>query len=582
MGIFIIFYSKILSIYKNYDIIHYIIGKVKGGDIMEILKGMTNNPGFPPKEYIYGKVDQNTMYYFIENYHLENGNIIATTNDKEALGHTPFTSLGVINKEGHILIPFENKTIKPLKSQLLLVEKNVPTTPSVVEALKNKSDPFAAQTLAQNATTIKKQMKDIMGMNGDFIFDNQFSEAAIYTMDGVNIANNYFSFIGENNGDYYLATNVVGATIMKFNPEQLVQSQSNTTQQTQEPPSESTQTQISEPPIVNSLPEGENISGGDSNSITPNIDIPIQNMKEEESPPIVNTTDDSNPTPTLEEETINLESENAKKDENSEITLNITENDSKDETGVELPNSDLNNSDMVMDEASDSDLDEEELESNQEEEIEEQEDTPSYEEEIEEQPVSVVSKEPYSLTDEEIATPIVADATTTIKKQFEMIRKYRAALDKERGEGEAKDSSISILREESYSQQQEIQSLRHQMNEYRTKSINLERQNAQLKGTISKQNSMMQSLEEQNRSLRNQVAGLHALSNAVEEAGVLIQPVEEENSIDISSFDSNVLDVDNYLNRNYKGYSQDIEHNSYFTENQNKGTDQFYKKSKAA
>ena len=390
----------------------------------------------------------------------------------------------------------------------------------------------------------------------------------------------------ENNGDYYLATNVVGATIMKFNPEQLVQSQPNTTQQTQEQPSESTQTQISEPPIVNSLSEGENISGGDSNSITPNIDIPIQNMKEEESPPIVNTTDVSNPTPILEEETINLESENTKKDENSEITLNITENDSKDETGVELPNSDLNDSDMVMDETDESDLNEEELESNQEEEIEEQEDTPSYEEEdeeeIEEQPVSVVSKEPYSLTDEEIATPIVADATTTIKKQFEMIRKYRAALDKERGEGEAKDSSIAILREESYSQQQEIQSLRHQMNEYRTKSINLERQNAQLKGTISKQNSMMQSLEEQNRSLRNQVAGLHALSNAVEEAGVLIQPVEEENSIDISSFDSNVLDVDNYLNRNYKGYSQDIEHNSYFTENQNKGTDQFYQKSKAA
>ena len=436
---------------------------------MEILKGMTNDPGFPPKEFIYGKVDQNTMYYFVENYNLENGNIIATTNYKEALGHAPFTSLGVINKEGQILIPFENKMIKPLKSQLLLVEKNVPSTPSVIDALKNKSDPFAAQTLAQNAATIKKQMKDIMGMNGDFIFDNQFSESAIYTIGGVNIANNYFSFIGENNGDYYLATNVVGATIMKFNPDQLVQSQNNTTQSTQEQPSDSAQVQTPEPPIVNSLPEEENISGGETSSLTPNIDIPIQSMKEEETPPIVNTANDLNSVPISEEQTINLESENTPKEGNSEVMLNITENDSTDSSDLELDDDDLNHSNMVMEESEDFDRDEGEVESDQEEKQEEQDDTISYEEKMEEQPVSVTSKEPYSLTDEEIATPIVADATTTIKKQFEMIRKYRAALDKERGEGEAKDSNIAILREESYSQQQEIQSLRHQVNEYRTK-----------------------------------------------------------------------------------------------------------------
>ncbi len=555
---------------------------------MEILKGMTNDPGFPPKEFIYGKVDQNTMYYFVENYNLENGNIIATTNYKEALGHAPFTSLGVINKEGQILIPFENKMIKPLKSQLLLVEKNVPSTPSVIDALKNKSDPFAAQTLAQNAATIKKQMKDIMGMNGDFIFDNQFSESAIYTIGGVNIANNYFSFIGENNGDYYLATNVVGATIMKFNPDQLVQSQNNTTQSTQEQPSDSAQVQTPEPPIVNSLPEEENISGGETSSLTPNIDIPIQSMKEEETPPIVNTANDLNSVPISEEQTINLESENTPKEGNSEVMLNITENDSTDSSDLELDDDDLNHSNMVMEESEDFDRDEGEVESDQEEKQEEQDDTISYEEKMEEQPVSVTSKEPYSLTDEEIATPIVADATTTIKKQFEMIRKYRAALDKERGEGEAKDSNIAILREESYSQQQEIQSLRHQVNEYRTKSIHLERQNAQLKGTISSQNSMMQSLEEQNRSLRHQVAGLHALSHAVEEAGVLIQPVEEDSSMDINYPESAVLDVDNYLNRNYKNYAQDIHDNSYTREEQEKGIinfndrNQSYQKSKVA
>lgn len=538
---------------------------------MEILKGMTNDPGFPPKEFIYGKVDQNTMYYFVENYHLENGNIIATTNYKEALGHAPFTSLGVINKDGQILIPFENKTIKPLKSQLLLVEKNAPSTPSVVDALKNKSDPFAAQTLAQNAATIKKQMKDIMGLNGDFIFDNQFSEAAIYTMNGVNIANNYFSFIGENNGDYYLATNVLGATIMKFNPDQLVQSQTNTPKEMEGQSSEAIETQTAEPPIVNSLLDEENVSGGENPSITPNIDISTQNMKEEEAPPIVSTPDDSGTSLISDEKTMNLESENTPKEVNSEVMLNITKNDSVDSDASQLSKDDFD----------DSDLDKKEVELNQKEELEDKDDIPSYEEDPKEQSVNTASPGPYSLTDEEIATPIVADATTTIKKQFEMIRKYRAALDKERGEAEAKDANISILREESYSQQQEIQSLRHQMTEYRTKSINLERQNAQLKGTISKQNSIMQSLEEQNRALRHQVAGLHALSHAVEEAGVLIQPVEEESSIDINPSESTVLDVDNYLNRNYND-------NSYLVEEQDKGitnfddTKQSYQKSKAA
>ena len=552
---------------------------------MEILKGITNEPGFPPKEFIYGKVDPNTMYYFVENYNLENGNILATTNYQEALGHTPFTSLGVINKDGKILIPFENKTIKPLKSQLLLVEKNVPSTPSVVEALKNKSDPFAAQTLAQNAATIKKQVKDIMGMNGDFIFDNQFSEAAIYTMDGVNIANNYFSFIGENNGDYYLATNMVGATIMKFNPDQLVQSQNNTIQGAEEQLSKNVETQTSEPPIVNSLPEEENISGGETSSITPNVDIPIQSMKEEEAPPIVNSLDDSSESKISDKQTVDLESENTPKEVNSEVMLNIVENEP---TDPEPSKDDFNDSDMIMEEYDDSSLDQEEIEENQEDELEDQDDVPSYEEEIKKKPTSVASSEPYSLTDEEIATPIVADATTTIKKQFQMIREYRAALDKERGEGEAKDANIAILREESYSQQQEIQSLRHQMNEYRTKSINLERQNLQLKGTISQQNSIMQSLEEQNRALRHQVAGLHALSHAVEEAGVLIQPVEEESLIDIDTEESPTLNIDNYLNGNYKNHIPDINNNSYPMKDQNRESISFndikqsYQKSKAA
>src|SRR5699024_9889468 len=128
------------------------------------------------------------------------------------------------NKEGQVLIPFENKVIRQIKDQLLLVEKNIPSTPSVAEALKNKADPFSASSLIETATNIKKQVIDVIGMNGDFIFDNQFSEAAIYTMDGLNVANGYFSFIAENNGNYFFSANVLGSQIIKFNPEQLEES----------------------------------------------------------------------------------------------------------------------------------------------------------------------------------------------------------------------------------------------------------------------------------------------------------------------------------------------------------------------
>ena len=315
-----------------------------GGDYVEILKGMVKDAGYPDEECNYVKIDDNTIYYFIKDYQLKNGNIIATNILKEAIGHAPYTSLGVIDQnDGKLLIPFENKTIKQIGDNLLLVEKNVPTTQSVVEALKNKSDPFTAQTLAENASKIKQQLKDIMGMNGDFIFDNQFSEAAIYTMDGVNVAGNYFSFIGENNGDYYLATNVLGATIMKFNPEQLQQPETNTNtvEQTNDTSDIQGGTQdestIEQPPEVNSNAENEEAA---PDNLMPNIDIPIQSMAEQEqnTPDAVDTPaspvqDDST---TIPEDTQNESvSEqppevSGEDDSNEEMKLNIPMDSSED------------------------------------------------------------------------------------------------------------------------------------------------------------------------------------------------------------------------------------------------------------
>lgn len=642
-----------------------------GGDYVEILKGMVKDAGYPDEECNYVKIDDNTIYYFIKDYQLKNGNIIATNILKEAIGHAPYTSLGVIDQnDGKLLIPFENKTIKQIGDNLLLVEKNVPTTQSVVEALKNKSDPFTAQTLAENASKIKQQLKDIMGMNGDFIFDNQFSEAAIYTMDGVNVAGNYFSFIGENNGDYYLATNVLGATIMKFNPEQLQQPETNTNtvEQTNDTSDIQGGTQdestIEQPPEVNSNAENEEAA---PDNLMPNIDIPIQSMAEQEQntpdavdtpappvqddsttipedtqnesvseqPPEVSGEDDSNeemklniPMDSSEDtnekasDTETSQDEDIEKDssEDSEVSDDASSEENESSSDSEIEDSDENvtedekNTNTDIDEEDegetkseeeseentlDDDTSEEDVEISSDdsdddlENTEDSEDTYSEEEEdssenemaedtdekdsnesdeneIEEEKNE--SSKPYSLTDEDIATPTIKDATNTIRNLLEENRKQRRIIDKQIGEIEALKTNADILREENFSQEQEITSLRDEMNSYRNQSINLTRENAKLTGAIERQNDIMKRLEEQNTGLRNQVAGMHALSDAIVEANALVQPVEDESkyygniTTNQTTSRSSNLNIDNYLNGNYSennlGYLGDSHSNS--------------------
>ncbi len=592
---------------------------------MEILKGMVQDEGYPNEECTYAKVDDKTLYYFIKDYQLPNGNIIANTNLKEAIGHAPYTSLGVIDKDGKILIPFENKMIKPIQDNLLLVERNVPTNENVLSALKSKSDPFTAQTLAQNAATIKKQLQDIMGMNAGFIFDNQFSEAALYTMDGLNVANNYFSFIGENNGDYYFATSVVGDTIMKFNPSQLEQNN----QPVEEPPSTTNNEQLNsnmennlpteqnqEPPIPQvdvssatgseSLENTQVVENNQTGDIpkeedlpnTPNIDIPLQNMSENnqvnDMPPIVNTEDTDLPKEETKEEQpeenggnqeevkLNIAEENNLTNSNDEDIENekdtqVSENtqeenasepstetsdDAFDEADEEeVDETDENDSDQ------DTSLDEEETEdeiSDQDEEIETEEEVDEDNEiedndkeesvensTIDENESQNQSMTPYSLTDEDIATPTIKDATNTIKKLLEENRKQRQIIDKQIGEIEALKASVELLTETNYSNEQEVQMVREEMNNYRTQSVNLTRENTKLKGHLSRQSSVMETMNHQNNILRNQVAGMKALSDAVAEANMLVQPVDNDDNAYQNTY-NNTIDIDKYLNGNYQ------------------------------
>ena len=262
---------------------------------MEILKGQVRDPGYPDCECTYAKMDNGQLYYFIKDVELSNQNIIVTTILKEAIGHTPYTSLGLINSNGDVLIPFENKAITKLDDNLLLVEKNVATTQSVIDAINAKSDPFSATNLVNTANAIKEQMKSVMGYSAEFVFDNQFSEAALYNIQGQNIGGAYFSFIGRDDfGNYYMSSNVLNSQIVKYDPS-LVQNQAPPTASTETPSSsDDVQQQISESPQDNQISDNTQNNNETFNNVQeetpnqdqqnapdlgiPNIDIPIQNQ----------------------------------------------------------------------------------------------------------------------------------------------------------------------------------------------------------------------------------------------------------------------------------------------------------------
>ena len=328
---------------------------------MEILKGKVQDPGFPDTEVTYLKTDDGKTYFFIENGTLKNGNIISTPILKEGIGHAPYTSLGLIDKDGNVLIPFENKNIKALSDDLLLVEKAKPTTQSVVDAASKQTDPLSAAELIQTSDTIKSQMKSVMGSNSSYVFDNQFSEAALFTASGVNLANNYFSFIGLSNGAYYMSQNVVGSPISKYDPYANAANQAQ--EESNQVDSQESNNQTPEQASAEVPTQGETTNTNDP--ILPNINIgqtqeqqPSNNTEQTENNQVEQTQQiEENTTvpdieipaiagmkvPTANEEANS--SEENKKETNSNIDVNNndeTVSDNNDATGGILPNIESN------------------------------------------------------------------------------------------------------------------------------------------------------------------------------------------------------------------------------------------------
>ena len=166
----------------------------------------------------YGINDAGKQYYFLDGEKLSNGNLIASTALVEAIDPLVVASnIGVISGVGDIVVPFENKAIKAITDNAILVEKAIPSTPSVIEAISMRKDPLAATKLVTTPATIKGRINAKMGDGGRFVFNDQFSEASVFDLNGNNLLNGqYYSFIGLNNGNLYLSKNTIDSDIVEY------------------------------------------------------------------------------------------------------------------------------------------------------------------------------------------------------------------------------------------------------------------------------------------------------------------------------------------------------------------------------
>ena len=171
-----------------------------GGVKMKIQKGLVKYKERSDIICTYGITDDGKQYYFLNDTKLANNNIIVSTTLVEAVDpNVVRANVGVVNENGDIVIACDNRSIRLVTNNILLVEKANPTSPSVVDAVKCRKDPLAATKLVSTPSVIKDKIFAAMGDTGKFIFNDQFSEASLFDIDGKNLLNDkYYSFIAIN------------------------------------------------------------------------------------------------------------------------------------------------------------------------------------------------------------------------------------------------------------------------------------------------------------------------------------------------------------------------------------------------
>lgn len=188
---------------------------------MQIQKGIVKYKDRSDIVCNYGITDDGKQYYFLDETDkkkFSNGNRIASTLLVEAIDPmVKASNIGVIDGDGKVVIPFENKVIKPINDDIILVEKAEPTSKSVLDALSLRNNPTFAAQLVSTSAAVKERLNSKMGIDGRYFFNDQFSEATVCDINGNNLVNGeYFSFIGMANGKLYFSKNTVDCEITEY------------------------------------------------------------------------------------------------------------------------------------------------------------------------------------------------------------------------------------------------------------------------------------------------------------------------------------------------------------------------------
>lgn len=186
--------------------------------MMQVQKGQVKYKDRTDIICTYGVTDDGKQYYFLDGEKLGQGRVVASTALVEAIDPMVTASnIGVLDSEGKVIIPFKYKAVKPVADKAMIVEMVTPVTPSVIEATNLRKDPLAATRLVTTPATIKEKINSKMGPGGRFLFNDQFSEATVYDLDGNNLLNDkLYSFIGYNNGTLYLALNTPDTEVVTY------------------------------------------------------------------------------------------------------------------------------------------------------------------------------------------------------------------------------------------------------------------------------------------------------------------------------------------------------------------------------
>ena len=191
------------------------------GDVimaMQVQRGLVKYKDRSDIICTYGVSDDGAQYYFLDDGKLENDNIIVSTALVEAIDPVVVSShVGVIDNNGTIIIPCENKTIKTIANNMILVEKATPTSESVLESIRLREDPTAATRLVTTPATIKDKINTLMDNKGRFVFNDQFSEATIFDLNGNNLVDGeYYSFIGVTEEKVFLSKNTIDSDVREL------------------------------------------------------------------------------------------------------------------------------------------------------------------------------------------------------------------------------------------------------------------------------------------------------------------------------------------------------------------------------